>query len=452
MKQSIILAVVTLSRLALVVLTQAYVVSRLGVGLQTDALVAAAVLPQLLISLSVTALSQVLVPLFTQHVRDPASEITVKTRDGVGVWTVFVVLLLFCAGLCLLLVATAGTWLPVLSPGFTSEGKALAITLAKIQVVGIVFAIPFASIWAKNCALGKLLRAELVSLFASLVALILTLLYLPVLGVAVAAIVFVLRPAIEVCVLLPTLGRWQGINLHLPILRETWRRVRYLIAGSTYYGTESLVNQVLTSCAPHGSMSVFFLGLQLYNAQGLIVSRAIGAPASAVLAQSAHALRWRDFRAYYRSRMVWVFCVQVLLAAGILIVGLPLLQWISRYTRISGDSVTLLWLTLVALTGVGFGNISFVTLAAFNAVGDTRTPTMLGVISYTVYLPIKVAAFFAGGIVGLALAGSVFFLVNTVGQIWLLERKVTRHIASVAHTPAYVPDAILQPTQAHRTS
>lgn len=427
MKQSIVLAVVALLRLACVVLTQAFVVARLGVGLHTDALVAAAVLPQLLISLAVAALNQVLVPLFTQS-RDGAAGGNVPAYSNQSVWTVFIVLLAICAGLYITLVATAQIWFGLLSPGFTAEGLALATSLARIQMIGIVFAIPFSAIWANNCAQGKLLRTELVSFLASLVALILTVLYLPALGVAVAAIVFVLRSAIEMFVLLPTMGRWRGVNLRLPILRDTWHRARYLMAGSAYYGTESLVNQVLTSFAPHGSLSVFFLGLQLYNAQGLIISRAIGAPASSALAQSAHQLRWRDFRAHYRSRMIWIFVIQLLTMIGLIVIGLPLMQWAARFTRMSSESVTLLWLTLVALIGVGFGNISFVTLAAYSAVGDTRTPTLLGIISYTIYLPIKVAAFFAGGIIGLAVASSLFFLVNTVGQIWLLERKIARNM------------------------
>ena len=83
----------------------------------------------------------------------------------------------------------------------------------------------------------------------------------------------------------------------------------------------------------------------------------------------------------------------------------------------------MLWLLLMALAGQWIGgSVGAVTTVAYYARGDTLTPTRLGVITFTFYLPLKVWAFFTWGTVGLAVATSLFFLANVVLQMLLLNR------------------------------
>ena len=88
----------------------------------------------------------------------------------------------------------------------------------------------------------------------------------------------------------------------------------------------------------------------------------------------------------------------------------------------------MLWLLLMALGGQWIGGgVGAVTTVAYYARGDTLTPTRLGVITFTLYLPLKVWAFFAWGTVGLAVTTSLFFLANAVLQVLLLNRGLHAH-------------------------
>ena len=61
------------------------------------------------------------------------------------------------------------------------------------------------------------------------------------------------------------------------------------------------------------------------------------------------------------------------------------------------------------------------TSGAFYAMGDTRTPTMLFIVTYTVYVPIKIIVFLRYGMIGLAAATSLHLIINFLMQLVLLE-------------------------------
>ena len=54
--------------------------------------------------------------------------------------------------------------------------------------------------------------------------------------------------------------------------------------------------------------------------------------------------------------------------------------------------------------------------------GDTKTPTRLFILTYTIYFPLKVLAFLRYGLMGLAVATSVHMIVNFTLQLIVLER------------------------------
>lgn len=56
--------------------------------------------------------------------------------------------------------------------------------------------------------------------------------------------------------------------------------------------------------------------------------------------------------------------------------------------------------------------------------GNTKTPTKISTVLYTLYIPIKIVAFIKFGLIGLAVSMSSYFLTNSVSQLWLLRRKL----------------------------
>ena len=56
------------------------------------------------------------------------------------------------------------------------------------------------------------------------------------------------------------------------------------------------------------------------------------------------------------------------------------------------------------------------TAGAFYAMGNTKTPTKVCALLYTLYVPVKVVAFFRFGLIGLAVTVSVYFFTNSLVQ------------------------------------
>jgi peptidoglycan biosynthesis protein MviN/MurJ (putative lipid II flippase) len=86
--------------------------------------------------------------------------------------------------------------------------------------------------------------------------------------------------------------------------------------------------------------------------------------------------------------------------------------------RLAAGEIRQLWWLLILLGGMWIGGgLGTVTSGAFYASGDTRTPTRLGIITYTGYVPVKIFMFWKFGLAGLALSISGFYLINLVLQV-----------------------------------
>ncbi len=418
MKLSISLAVLTVLRLAISTLTQLFVLTQLGIGRQTDALIAGSLLPQLAITLVAGSLQQVLVPLFAAEDRQTLH------RDA---WTAFLALLTMAGAVTFLLFATVESWVPLLSPGFDASGKALLIELTRIQLIGIVFSVPFSVLWSMRCARGQLFVAELVMCITVAITSALVFVGMPRFGAHVAALATTLRPMLDVLALIASLGAWRGWARGSRLLQTAWMRVRYLFLGSAYYGTEPFVNQVLTSFAPPGSLSVLFTGQQVYSMLSQIISKAVAAPMLPMLAEQASCENWQAFHAIFRKRLIAVVVMAFAVVAGVVALGRPMLGLLAGRGNFTQTDVQMLWFVMIALSGVCIGGFTGqITLNSLHAMGDTRTPTKLGILTYTLYLPVKFAAFMLAGVLGLALAASAFFLINMLGQWYFLNRAINQ--------------------------
>ena len=92
----------------------------------------------------------------------------------------------------------------------------------------------------------------------------------------------------------------------------------------------------------------------------------------------------------------------------------------------------------MALGGVWLGGAAGqVSTVSFFALGDTTTPTKVGVVGFTVAIPIKIVFYWWWGVVGLAVATSLYTAGNAVAHQILLHRAIGRRAApAAAQVPA----------------
>ncbi len=330
----------------LAVLIPWYVVTRLGVGTETDAFFASGSLPQLIFFIASFSLTQVLVPLLATE-----DESTLR-RDG---WVFFLGVTAFFALVATGLFVTADYWVRLLVPGFSDAAKHLTVSLSRIQLLAMVGNASVAVLWSVYYARQRFVWAELSSLLANIVALLYLFWLLPSQGIATAAWATVLNLGLKVALLMPVLGRWQRPQWDSYAVKEAWRRIKPFLFGQTYSKTDPLIDRFLTSMTIAGNLSLLYIGQQLYSAITLIVTKAISTPTVPRLAIAAKSSDWPGFRRIYRERLLWMTGVSFLGGALLLVFGESVLHQMIGHGGITASNVHLLWWIMIALLGVLIG-------------------------------------------------------------------------------------------------
>jgi len=253
---------------------------------------------------------------------------------------------------------------------------------------------------------------------------------LPRYGVHAVAWAMSLRSIVQLLLLVPGWGRYARPDWAGASGATAWRRLLPLMGGATYYKLDPMVERMLASFAPHGQLSLLHLGQQAIAAGNQILTKAIVNPAMPPLAELAAQRAWPDFTRLSLRRLTVVCGLSIAAWIGVAIAGRPVLALVlSRW--LDAGQVALLHVVLVALGGVWLGGAAGqVSTVSFFALGNTRTPTAVGVVGFTLAIPLKIVFFWWWGVVGLAAATSLYTFGNACAHQVLLLRLLRRHAAS----------------------
>ncbi len=411
MKHSIQLSLLSITNIIFIFFFQWYLLVQLGAGLETDAFFASMTVPQLLLVVISSSLMNVLVPLLSSQTEDQ------RRHDAWGF--IFLIGGLFIL-LSIALYILAPWWVPIIVPGFTDEGKILTLTLIRIQLISMVLT-SIISVQCATChAKQDFLWVEFTSVTSNVIALLLLIWTLPLFGIIAAAWISVLRVTLQVLLLLPSMGQWAIPNFKRPVVRQAWQRIKPLLLSTTYHKTGPLVDRYLLSMESNGSLSIYYLAHQVYAAASQVLIKAFIAPMLPLLSKLDNAKR---FRHVYYHKLLQVCVISLTVIFFIFVFGKPILSLLLSYGNFNTGNVEQLWLILIYLSGMFFGGIvGQVATSAFYATGDTVTITLMATFTYTVYLPIKITAFYIWGISGLAASTSIYLIINMALSIYLFEK------------------------------
>ena len=419
MKQLFQLGTLSVINIVISFLFQWYILTNLGPGIETDALFAGMTLPQLVLAVISGSLMHVLVPLF-------AGEDEHQLRHDA--WGFFVLVGSLFGILAATLYVTATLWIPLTVPGFSNAGQLLSIKLTRIQLVGMVFAAINGVQWAAYHARQQFIWAEFTPIMSNLLGLLLLVWALPRYGVVAAAWISTLRMGMQTFLLAPGMGRPMWPDLKSPAILKAWQRIKPLLIGTVYYKTDPLVDRFLLSNASSGSLSLYYLAQQIYSAVGQVINKAITAPLVPMLSKLHRAGDRDGFQLAYHRKLLQIAFISIL---GLLILGLlgqNLLGILIGHGNVSINNVRELWWTMIWLSGMFVGGAAGqICSSSFYARGDTLTPVRVAIPTYTVYIPSKIATFYLWGVTGLAMATSVYYIVDLSVMLYLLEKKNRKH-------------------------
>ncbi len=409
MRRTLALGVIATTNTLAAFLTQWLVFVRLGAGVPTDALLAGSILPNLVLAVIVGALIHVLVPVFTD---EP------DARFRGMAWDLLLVGTALLGALTLALYAAAPSWVQLTAPGLVKNHFALALELTRVQLLVLPFYAAWGVLWSATQARRRFLWAEGSALLANAACVALLAVWLERGGgVWAGAWASNARVVFQVVLLVPVLGRY--VRLPVACVREirteAWRRIRPLLLGTAYYNLDTVVDRVIAGMAPPGGLSLLFLGQQIFSAALNIVSKVCINPLVPTLAAQVKA---GDHAAFARTVGRGGRAVILVSAGGFVVLlacGEPLLRLLVGYGHVSPNNVHLLWRTMVLGGGLWLAApLGRLIAAAFLARGETKTPSLVNALAFTLGAPLKIAFFFLAGLSGLAVAISLYYLLALV--------------------------------------
>jgi putative peptidoglycan lipid II flippase len=394
-------------------LLQWYTLTTLGAGVETDALFAGLALPQAVLAIMASSFMHVLVPLLS-------GEDDLRFRRSAWAFATLTLATFLVLGLVLGLLAPS--WVPLVAPGLRGTARSLTIHLARVQLVAMVFTAMAGVLWAIHRARRNFIWAECAPLLGTLAAWPLLILGLPRWGIDAAAWVQVVRLGLHAGLLVPGLGAFPGLSGGLDSLGEVWHGLRTLMIGTIYYRTEPLVDRALSSLAPSGDLSLYYLCQQVSAAAMQVANNGLIAPLVPALAEDAKTHRWAAFGVRFRRGVVILLAAA---AAGYLVLVLGGRSVIAMTSAPENALFSRAWWLVAGLAGVFVaGPVAESFRTAFYATGNTATPVRVDVSVFTVGLALKVVGFALFGIWGMALAASTQALLGLFWLRYVLSRYI----------------------------
>lgn len=391
-------------------------VIKLGPGISTDALFASMAIPQLILSIISTSLIRVLVPLLSGEDKDTMRQ---------DAWSIMTLIVILFSSITFLLYFSSSFWVSLIVPGFDKDGISLTARLTEIQLLSLIFIAVSSVQLSLHYAKQQFVWAELSGIIANGLSLLIMLILLPTYGVLGAAMASVARHFFQTLLLIRVLGKPTLPKIKNDRTGLVWMRLKPLLAGNLYYKTEPVIDRALLSSTTSGTLSLYYLAQQIYSSGCQVLNKAIATPLNTKLSREFKSSNFTKFDQHYKNAITLNLLITLVTFALIFLAGKYALELLIEYDKFQEDDVENLWWILVCLGGTFIsGALGQISSTALYSCGDTKTPTKIGVITYSFYIPLKIIIFFQYGMEGLAISTSIFVTINFLLQHRAVSQKI----------------------------
>jgi len=418
MKQGLSLAALAGLQLTAALASQLFVLRIVGAGAQTDAFVIAQTLPLLVVAIFATPMQAIWLPRLSIAVKEPKNwQRQQSVAQGQMMWLM--------VGTTLPLALAAPYWLVWLFPGLTTAVQLLTTDMTRILLVGALFNAHALLLTTAMRSREKFILPELVSASTAIVALAAVPWVVARFGVLGASWIAAARSGVTYLVLFNLTGRAVP-EISLVIRDEApWRTLRPLLAGASLYKLSPLVDRYWGSLAAGGGLTLLALSQTGIGALAQMLERAVSMPAASRVAQLVqrreHAALW-----ILVSHNIWRVA---LLSAGVGVTLVAAQPWwneaLHSLLAISVNSANQMWWVCLLLLGyLCVSAAGGLPVTAFLALGDSRTPVLISSVAFVIGVALKSIGFIFGGLPGLALATSVYYIGNLSVVCCLLRKRL----------------------------
>lgn len=423
---SLILTVAALASRVLGLVRLLVIGSQFGASRELDAYFAAFRIPDAIFQLVVAgALSAALIPVFQGY--------RARGQDAEA-WqlasSIINLVLIALAVLSLLMAIFAPVLVPIVAPGFDEPTTELAVKLTRIMLLSPVLVGMGAVVTGILNSYQQFTVPAIAPLLYNLAIIGAAIFLAPFLGVEGLAIGVAVGSLAHLVVQLPSLARvGQRYRLRIGLGDPGVRRVAWLMGprllGLAAGQVNFLVSTVLASGLAAGSLTAYNYAFQLSQIPVGIIGVSIAVALFPTLSHDAALGHLGRIRSQVSGAVRQLVFVAALLTVVTIVLREPMTAAFYQYGAFTADASARTASTL-AFFAIGLGGhiVVHVLTRAFYAMQDTRTPVGWAVVAVAINVPLMVLLVEPMGIEGLALALSIASVIEVIGLLWSLQRRI----------------------------
>jgi peptidoglycan biosynthesis protein MviN/MurJ (putative lipid II flippase) len=386
-------------------LLQAFVLFSVGVSADTDAYFAGQAVPVVLLAILQLPLQRAVVVAFADGAHDKFPALRLMGAVALGA----------CLVLCL--VAIIAPWfIAKIYSELTEPAQSLAVDVLRAQCVAVLFSVSNLVLLSLNQVRGRFIQCEIAVVSSTLTSAAFVFAAVGTLGIMAAAYGQIVKAVVSSLSLAYMLRN--SLSMGSPPWKEIAHVLRPLMSAGMLTKLAPVIDRSIASAAASGSMSLLAFGQSIYNAATGIAERAIVAPRLPALKRGASAISVT--RVTGQLAAAGLLLAVVMFAAALVALQIP-----AVVNTVGREQLKLLASIMACLAGFPVAALAVQWIAA--AVVILGRPDLSArIVAYGFFagVAIKFTAFHIGGIRGLAIGISLYYLLNALAFLFA-QRFVT---------------------------
>lgn len=413
-KTSAALALITIFQLAIGLFLQLYIIKTLEVGELTDAFIAAQTIPAILSAILIAVFQSVYLPSLSVKVNFPKRWHIEASKAHTKLLIIFVLI-----GAVLVLLSKL--WIATVFRGFNDQ---------QIETTQVLFFFLIVSSWLSTHnyiaavslrTVNKFILADSIILIGGMINVAIIYLYLDSKNIYILGLSFVISSFI-VSVLLYRISKKPKLILRdIFSNNKNWTMMIPLIKGNILYKTSPLLDRFWLAQSFNGAMTIYSLANLINSSIIKIADKLFVVMHLSQISNLVKQNRFEELKKLHKMLFIKISLFTFII--GILLFAIePFLSTIMQNLfNLSKEHTYTLWMIILIFLGVLFASLSSTVINnIFYSLGDTKTPSTIGIYGFLISIPLRSLGFIYGGLVGLAIMNSVYYL----GNLFVLGLKL----------------------------
>lgn len=398
-----------------------------GAGLEADAYIVASGLPVILFVSMGAAISTSFLPLFSKKLEEEGEKSALMFGNSIINFS-----LLFTAAVSIICIIMAPIIVRIMAPNFSGEAFSLTVKLSRVMFPILVF-IFLSSV---ETSILHSFKRFTVPAFISIPYNFIIIFYLifltdkfGVLGLAAATLMGWVSQFIVQLPFLAQVGYRYRLKLNLrdkDLIGIVYLSIPIII-GTTVQQLNTLVDRALASGLEEGSIAALSYANKMYFISAMTFVVAIRTVIYPKLCSLYNQDKIKEFLKNLDHALRMVIYILLPFVVLMIVLRKPIIQLVFERGQFDSRST---YLTSIAFLFYSIGAIGFgvqeIINRGFYAMGDTKTPMIIGGITIGINIILNIILVRIMGIGGIALATSISSIILAIWLLLLLQKKIGR--------------------------